>query len=354
MNTQNSGSPVARLSRSLMAGAALMVAAAVTLWSPNVSAQPKANFSNGQTCNFTTFSYNATTQQLDIQCSGTPVTQPPPVTNDTTPSTFTWSGGATTAGTPGNVILTRGGGSVGQEYTLGYSVVGSFGGWSVPPTGTGGNSPGVTVDGFGGTGTVLFRAGETSKTIVFNPGGGSGSVWFTTNSLVGSPASTAPGVYRFEVAASVVAQPVAGLPAHCAAFPSPQHSETFAFGGQKHVFNLRPGEHASVAFISNGAGPQLSTTETVNTPASADHQVVVSECPGDFTKTAPCAFESNFIGLSMNTTTGNPTGWSAYYQCKIPLGSRVFMNIRQVIKGNTSVNSCTQGACEVRAQIQNL
>jgi hypothetical protein len=81
---------------------------------------------------------------------------------------------------------------------------------------------------------------------------------------------------------------------------------------------------------------------------------VVSTCPGDFSKPAPCAFESNYIGLSMNTTTGNPTGWNAFFQCKIPLGTRMYMNIRQVVKGNTSVNSCNLGACEVRAQIQNL
>jgi hypothetical protein len=346
MNIQNSGNTAVRMSRRLLGGMALMVAAAMTLWAPNASAQPKANFSNGASCNFTTFSYNPTTQTLDIQCtSGT--TQPPP-TNDTSPSTFTWSGGTTTANTPSVVVLTRGGGSLDQTYTVSFSVVGNFGGWTYPP------NPAAN------GGTATFGPGVTRVELPFNPGGGTGRVWFTPTALTGSPAASNPGVYAFDVtAAAVVNPPIGNLPAHCAAFPAPQYNETFTFGGQKHVFNLKPGEHASVAFTSNGAGPQLSTTETVNTPASADHQVVVSDCPGDFTKPAPCAFESNYIGLSMNTTTGTPSGWSAFYQCQIPLGGRRFMNIRQVVKGTgaptaTPVNSCNQGACEVRAQIQNL
>lgn len=332
MNIQETRNVATRWSRKLLGGVALTLAAVAAAWSPLAGAQPKAVFSNGQTCNYSSFSYNATTQQLDITCMTTGI-------DPNAPSTFSWSGGATTSSTPTSVTLTRGGGSLGSAYTVDYSFTGTFGDWSI-------GSPATCCGG-----SVTFQANETSKTVPFNPGTGSGTMYVITNAVSGSPTATVPGMYTFNVSPS--GGTTLPPPPNCAT--SANYMETFSYSGQKHVFSLKPGESAAVAFVpSAGTSPSLSTTETVNTPASADHQVVVSSCPGDFTKPAPCEYEANYVGLSMNTTTGTPTGIQAWYQCAIPAGQTMYMNIRQVVKGATSINSCNQASCEVRAQIQGL
>jgi hypothetical protein len=338
MNIQEFRNVAARWSRKLLGGVALTLAAVATTWSPLAVAQPKAVFSNGQTCNYSSFAYNATTQQLDITCTTTQQ-----VVDPLSPSTFSWSGGTTTSNTSTSVTLTRGGGSLGSAYTVDYSFTGTFGDWSLGAT-----AP-FTCCG----GSVTFQANELSKVVTFNPGPGSGTMYVITSAISGSPQVTAlPGTYTFNVTSGTTS-PIPVIPLGCAT--SANYMETFSFGGQKHVFSLKPGESAAVAFTAAaGTNPSVSTTETVNTPASADHEVTVSNCPGDFTKTAPCEYQSNYVGLSMNTTTGTPTGMQAWYQCAIPAGQTMYMNIRQVVKGATSINSCNQASCEVRAQIQGL
>lgn len=149
----------------------------------------------------------------------------------------------------------------------------------------------------------------------------------------------------------VLPPPPPPAPLGCATHAT--YTTNFTYSGQKFVFALAPGETAAIAFTPRaGTLPQVSTTETVMTPANADHEVTVSKCPGDFTPIAPCKFAANYVGLSMQLTTGTPTGMQVFYQCPVQAGTTYFMNIRQVVKGAPYFNSCTQGSCEVRAQIQ--
>jgi hypothetical protein len=112
-----------------------------------------------------------------------------------------------------------------------------------------------------------------------------------------------------------------------------------------------------VAFTPNaGQTIKLSTSDTVNTPSYADHEVAISECPGDFAPTYPCEYQSIYVGSTM-TTYGGTSG--PVYACKLKPGTTYYMNVRQVVKGNTSLPSCPSGptgappgACEVRTQIQ--
>lgn len=130
-------------------------------------------------------------------------------------------------------------------------------------------------------------------------------------------------------------------------------SAPFTFTGEKFVFALQPGQSVAIPFTPRaGTMPQLSTTETVMTPPNADHQVAVSRCPGDFSPVAPCRYDANYIGLSMPVLPRAPVGIERYVYCPVEPNVTYYMNIRQVVRGNPQFNSCTQDACEVRAQIQ--
>ena len=82
---------------------------------------------------------------------------------------------------------------------------------------------------------------------------------------------------------------------------------------------------------------KVSTSDTVNTPSSADHEVTISTCPGDFTPVWPCEYQAQYTGATM-TTQASAT--APIYACKLVVGTKYYMNVRQVVKGSTGVNSC--------------
>lgn len=336
MNT--SDSPTARrMSAWLMSAATLLVATAITAWAPAAHAQSgKAMQSSGAAiCDFDGFTYNAATNTLTINC--TTVQNPPP----TGPGTFSLSPSVTIApnGTT-TVNIVRTGGSAGS-YSVGYTMTASgLTGWSV-------NSYA------GPHNAVWFDEGQTVAPLVVAAGSTAGTLTLAlTGSLPNAPTTvttTAAGSATVTVAVNQTQQPPPG----CST--SANHTASFDFNGQKHVFDLKPGETAAVSFRTKDISDiEVSTTETVNTPITADHQVAVSTCPGDFSKTSPCMYTANLTGQTMFTTTQPLAWWAAGSKCRLDPNTTYYMNIRQVKRDNTTVNSCTSFSCQVRAQVQNF
>lgn len=338
MNT--SDSPTARgLSAWLMSAATLLVATAITAWAPSAQAQSgKAMQSNGAAiCDFAGFTYDAATNTLTINCTG--ATTPPPA--PTGPGTFSLSPSVTVApnGTT-TVNILRTGGSEGS-YSVGYTMTASgLTGWSV--------------NGYAGPhNAVWFDPGQTVAPLVVAAGSTAGTLTLAiTGSLPNAPTTvttTASGSATVTVAVNQTQPPPPG----CST--TANHMASFDYNGQKHVFALKPGETAAVKFTTKDISDiEVSTTETVNTPIIADHQVAVSTCPGDFAKTSPCMYTANLTGQTMFTTTQPLAWWAAGSKCKLDPNKTYYMNIRQVQRDNTTVNSCTSFTCEVRAQVQNF
>jgi hypothetical protein len=154
-----------------------------------------------------------------------------------------------------------------------------------------------------------------------------------------------PELFQVAPTPPTIPQPTGG-----ACTTKAEFNNTFVTTGQKFVYKLYPGQSAATAFNSqNFTNIAVSTSDTVSSPASADNQITISKCPGDFSKVYPCA--QNFLyvgGYVAASTEANP----ASYKCKLEPNTTYYMNVRQVVKG-TNTPSCDLGeGCEVRVQIQ--
>ena len=232
--------------------------------------------------------------------------------------------------------------------TRSYNLVGSCAlTWSVSA------SNGATASVGGQTsGTITFAdADYAAKTLQVTTAGGSaaGQVVVTLGAGTGTPPEL---IWPFNTQTwNVAALGGNGCPT------AATHNGTFTLPNQKVTFALKAGETGAVAFTptAGSVAMTLSTTDTVNTPAGADHEVTISRCPGDFSDqvAAQCRYQSQYTG-STRWASVSPT---APYQCPLTAGQTYFMNVRQVVMGsNPPVNSCSGGpailggACEVRLQ----
>jgi hypothetical protein len=321
---------VARVSRVLMGGAALAIVAAMA---------PGAAFAQGKSnvtgcTNFSSFSYDSTTNTLTVNgcTTGGVITPPPPPVSG--PASYTLALGAVSAnaGTSVNVTLQRTGGTPAEQVDLNASASG-LSGWS-----------------FNGVGnnfwhTISFAAGETSKSLTFNAGGSAGTLSLMLGGVIGSSGSvTTPGTQVITVTG------VSSIPG-CST--QANYNNSFLTVGQKFVYSLKAGETGSTAVTPRaGTMPEVSTSDTVNTPPGADHEIVVSKCPGDFNNPvngqASCRLKSLYKGGVVRTTA---TNFPDYY-CQVTPGETYYMNVRQVRYDNTAANSCDFASCEVKVQIQ--
>jgi hypothetical protein len=328
----------ARMSRALMGGAALAIAAAITAFAPAVTmAQGKSNV--GGCTSFTSFSYDATTNTLTVN-NCTTTQQPPPAPPVPGPSTYTLSAATSTpAGVAINVTVQRTGGTSAEGVLLSIGANGLTG-WNF----NGASTPQLL--------TINFLDNETTKSLNFNPGSTPGVFGMTFGGVTGTTGSIAAGTTFINVLDPL---PPSNVPVGCKT--SATKNEVFQYANQKIVFSLKPGETGAVAFTP-GAGTALmylSSTETVNTPPDADHEVTVSTCPGDFDRSYPCRYQANYVGSSMQANTA-PSPW----QCALVPGQTYFLNVRHVKLRASQTDpvqtSCTNppaytnGACEVRLQ----
>jgi hypothetical protein len=146
-----------------------------------------------------------------------------------------------------------------------------------------------------------------------------------------------------------VVTPAPGAPPGCSTAAT--YLGTFTHNAQKIEYTLHPGQSAAVAFVPKvGTLMDVSTTETTGTPPEADHEVAVSRCPGDFTPSPPCRFQANFNGGTMFLRDGAIPFW----KCQVTAGVTHYMNVRQIVRGSSSIPSCPSGAgCPIRVQVQN-
>lgn len=322
----------ARLSRVLTGGAALAFAAAISSIAPATAlAQGKANFNGGTGCaNFTTFTYDAATNTLTLNCTGGG--------GGTGPSVYSVVPGplSVTRNTDIATVITRSGGAaVAETLTLTHEA-GGISGWNFN-----GN--------FTGSQTINFAAGEYSKTLNFYSGPTDGWLRFTLASVASSVASTASGSQTINVAGEkVVAPPVGGVPG-CSTTAA--YINDFTVTGQKFTYSLKPGETAATSVIAKaGLNTELSTSDTVNTPPGSDHEITLTKCPGDFSSNvAPfCRLKSLYKGGVIRTSS---YGFPDYY-CQLVPGDKYYMNVRQVNYYESAINSCTNASCEIKVQIQ--
>lgn len=341
MNTQILRN-AARLSRVLMGGAALALVAAIA---PGAAlAQGKSNVAGCTT--FSSFSYDVATNTLNVvNCGGAPVVTP-------TEGTFSWTSGNATidasATAPLVVRVNRNGvgGSNAGFYVVSYSVSASSsmtGGWWFNGTRAGGQ--------------FAFADGVPYVDLGFMPSGVAGTVTVTLTGVSGGTGMAVGGTTTLTInvtSSGPVVTPPPPPPPGCAT--SANYNNAFTVVGQKFVYSLKPGETGATSFVpKTNTMPELSTSDTVNTPPGADHEIVISKCPGDFVgdsmgAAAPlCRLKSLYKGGAVRTTaTGSPV-----WYCSVTPGETYYMNIRQVKYDNTAVSSCAFSSCEIKVQVQN-
>lgn len=322
----------ARLGRVLTGGAALAIAATISSIAPATAlGQGKVGYNGGSGCtNFSTFTYDAANNQLTVNCTVTaPVSGPS--SYSVSPSSLN-----VTRDTDIQTVITRtGGGSVAEALTLTHAA-GGISGWNFN-----GN--------FTGSQAINFAAGEMSKTLNFYSGPTDGWLTFTLAAVSSTVGSTASGSQTFNVAGAKVVTPPPGTIPGCATTATYSSNE-FTVTGQKFTYSLKPGETAATRITAKaGLQTDVSTSDTVNTPPGADHEITVSKCPGDFTSpVGACRLKSLYKGgVIRTTTTGFPD-----YNCQLIAGDTYYMNIRQVAYDNSLVNSCTVSSCEIKVQVQ--
>ncbi len=334
MHTDETRSMSSQLGRALNGGMAVALAAIITAWAPiSEGASGAAQKADGTPiCTYSGFSFDSTSNVLNITCDAVVAGQPGTFSATASPTTVAPNGTA-------NITVIRSGGTTGS--------------YSVAYTGTVTGLTGATLSGTAlalGTfsGTVDFANGQGSQTFPFAAGTTEGSL---SMSLVGatptdsSVTTTAAGAVTITVSASTPPPPPG-----CTTTAT--YNGTFSQTGQKIVFKLRPGESAAVAYTPTATQTiwKVSTSDTVNTPSNADHEVTISTCPGDFAPVWPCEYQAQYTGATMTTQAAATV---PIYACKLVVGTKYYMNVRQVVKGSTGLNSCqlTLG-CEVRTQVQ--
>jgi hypothetical protein len=339
MNTQIFRN-AARMSRWLMGSAALAIFAAAA---PVAAfAQGKSNIAGCST--FSSFTYDVATNTLNVSnCGGTTPVQ--------TAGTFSWAASTATidanATAPLVVRVNRNGlnGSNAGFYVVDYTVSASSAmtGWWFNGSRSGGQ--------------FAFGDGVAFVDLGFMPGGVAGTVTVTLTAVSAGTGMAVGGATTLTIN---VTTPGGGgnnpPPPPIGCSTNSNYTNSFTVVGQKFVYSLKPGETAATAFVPKaGTSPELSTSDTVNTPPGADHEIVISKCPGDFTGTsmgaaAPlCRLNSLYKGGVVRTTaTGSP-----FWYCTVNAGETYYMNVRQVKYDNTSVNSCDFASCEIKVQVQN-
>ena len=352
------------LSRVLKGAAAVSIVAGAAMYAPDASAQAGTlSFINapGNGCtSFASFSWSGSSLVVNCNGQGGVITPPPTCTDTTHSGNFSFTSSTATVQTGQSTTLTiqRLNGCAGS-YTLNFLNSISVG------------APGSTLN---PASSVTFADGDsTPKTILFTagPNVGVAGVFFTTPTVV-TAGPTNPGVsgsVTVTVQAAVVVTPPAGDWTTVASVPQVACSTTatyadnwytgnaqqVAYGSQQEGNrpNLKAGESAAVAWIaqpvaSNNTQPVLSVTEVVGNPDTADVQIALSQCPGDFSPPAPCSVWTFSTGNGKVTST--KTGQVGY--CPIVPGNKYYMNVRQV-KYNTTTPSCALIAgCGVRLQMQ--
>jgi len=348
MNTNSTSA--AWLSRLLKAAAALTMAASAVAFAPLAHAQAGTvtltNCSSTNTA-MTGFAWNGSS--LSVTCSsGPPIVIPPPVL-DPLAGTFRLSAatGTVNGGATDTVYVERIIGWL-NPYTIAYSITAT------------GNASANPSSGF-----VSFGDKDgASRPIAINTGTGGGTLTVTLGAVTPNT-TTAAGVYTLTVNGAP-APPVGGgdwktdaATPQVTCATAANYYDFFKASGQKSQFTLKGGESGAVAFIANGGTqPALSSTETINTPGFADNQIVVSQCPGDFTPAFPCmqSFTSTGGTLAANSGVAQPSYMQGAY-CQLVPGNKYYLNIRQVVRG-TSTPSCPTSTnpqgCEVRGQVQGL
>lgn len=333
----------ARLSRVLVGGAALAIASAMVLMAPAPAlAQAKSNVAG--CASFSSFSFDSGTNTLTVNnCATTtppPAPAPAPVAGASSYS-IVLGAVSTTTGNSINVTVQRTGGTMAEGLDLNASATGLTG-WAF--NGVGSNA----------WHTLNFASGEMSKSISFIPGSTAGSLTLMLGGVIGTNGSTTVGGGQTVTVTLGVSQ-APPPPPGCAT--SATYNEVFQYANQKIVFSMKPGETGSAAFTPSGSTAlmYLSSTETINTPADADHEVVLSKCPGDFTLSYPCRYQANYVGSSMQGNTA-----ASLWQCPLTPGVTYYLNVRQVkLRTNQSdpvQPSCLNppsygnGKCEVRLQ----
>jgi hypothetical protein len=136
----------------------------------------------------------------------------------------------------------------------------------------------------------------------------------------------------------------------------------FTFNAQKQLFTLLPGQTAAIPFVLGaGASPFVQSTETVSTPSTAEHEVAISQCPGDFSP--PLGVCRAYYSFNGGTVYMNTNGNNSTFACGLVPGNKYYVNVRQVFR-NTTTSSCPSNAqggtngitpgCDVKLQIQGM
>lgn len=345
MNTIQS--KVTFTSRWLLGGVAAAFVALASWSVPTYAAGTAKDATGKAICDFSSFSYDATTNTLTVSCTSAPTNpdpNPPAQCNTALPAgTFSfWQPSSSAAsGATTDVQITRSN-AMNCPYTFTWTVSASAG-------------MTVTVNGSSATsGTITFADQDYAvrHLNVVGTGALDGTVTLT---LTGGPANgiTPFGTHTISVKGSG-APSTGGSVTKAGCATSATTGASFVMSNQKIVFQLKPGETGAASFTPTIGGLMtLSTTETVNTPAEADHEVTISPCPGDFTEAVPaaCRYTANYVGSSRWANIAPYAPW----QCAVNPGQEYFMNVRHVKLG-TTINSCNgpgylNGACEVRLQI---
>ena len=348
---------ITRMGQALQGGviAAAFVAAAALAPVTPAQAQVAKKDDGSTICTYTSFTYDSATNTLVLKgCSGTTPPPPPPPPPTSCPADSFSSGKfsltqATNTDAPATSTNTT------VMVTRSYNLNGRCNlTWTLSAT----NGATATVGG-ANTGTITFEDNDYApRTLTVTTTGGTSAGVVTVNlaPASGTPAD-AVGPFANQTFNVAAASTGGGNPPPPGCSTSATKNDTFVVSNQKITFALKAGETGAVAFTptANSTSMTLSTTDTVNTPAGADHEVTITTCPGDFSTSVPaqCRYQVQYTG----TTRWASVAPTAVYQCPLVAGTTYYMNVRQVIQGsNPPTNSCTGGpailggACEVRLQ----
>jgi hypothetical protein len=346
--------------RLLKGVAALSVAAAGLALAPLAHAQSgTVTLTNCSATNGTMTGFTWNGSVLTVNCSD-PGPGPGPLINDPLAGTFTivqcnnW--------TPFSSPVTANAGSTFTACVVRQN--GWIGAYGVPFTATGANPASGSVSFNDKDGTprqVNVTLPATAGTVTLQLGSPVPGTGVPTGST-----TTASGSVTINVQGAPVVIPPPGNWQVDANVPQPTNCATnattiptwFTYNSQKVLFTLQTGQTGAVPFIAvPGSSPFVQSTETTSTPASADNEVSISQCPGDFSQPlGACRADYSFNGGTVYMTTG-----ASPYYCNLQPGSKYYINVRQVFR-NSTTPSCPAGAmngagtagCDVKLQIQGL
>ncbi len=221
---------------------------------------------------------------------------------------------------------------------------GSSGGYTVPYTAT---MTGLTGASIAEASPITFGAGETSKTLTFNPGTTAGTLQLALlDPLPVAPNVTATTSNTTALTVTVTASGTCPTtPTNVVMFTLP------ATVGPWTAFNLEPGQIGSAQLPALPAGATagvLEQTQTALTSAVTRVEMAISKCPGDFTYPTqqpraggtvfPCGLSSPFI--TNNSLRWNLVGTFLSYCLAPPAEGPWYLNVRYEAAGG-----CLGGVC---------